>query len=143
MNVHVALNNMLRKFIACLDRENFLEDFEITKSQAAIIGFVNEMTEQKGEVFQKDIEKFFQQRRSTISSMLGRLENKGYIKRETSKNDSRSKKIILTQKSEENIERIKSTAFCTEKKMLNGISDEEIEKFNEILSRMIANLGEK
>lgn len=61
--------------------------------------------ETKIKVYQKDIEKEFSIKKSTLCDFLNYLEKNNYISKEISKNDSRYKEIHLTNNS---IEKIKT-----------------------------------
>ncbi len=52
---------------------------------------------QDSEVFQRDLERKLDVRRSTVSNVLGILEKKGYVRRESVCEDARLKKLLLTQ----------------------------------------------
>ena len=48
--------------------------------------------------FQKDIEQRFAVGRSTVTNLIQLMEKKGFVKRESVKQDARLKKVILTEK---------------------------------------------
>ena len=52
----------------------------------------------KRDIYQKDIEREFQIRRSTATGILQLLEREGFIYRETAEQDARLKKLIPTEK---------------------------------------------
>ena len=105
---------------------------EITGVQGWIIGYTFEKSKTQ-DVFQKDIEKAFNIRRSTATGILQLMEKKGYIEREPVAYDARLKKLTLTPKAIElhhvimkrmtEIEnKLKSgLAFMTKMKVLNGL----------------------
>ena len=51
----------------------------------------------EGDLFQRDLEKMFDIRRSSVSTMISCVEKKGYIKRVSIPTDKRVNKIILTE----------------------------------------------
>lgn len=55
------------------------------------------LCENDEEVYQKDIEKYFNIRRSTATGLLNSLEKNGYITKEPVENDKRMKKIKATE----------------------------------------------
>ena len=55
----------------------------------------------KGDIYQKDVEKEFQIRRSTATGTLQILEKNGFIRREPVKQDARLKKLVPTDKAKE------------------------------------------
>ena len=62
--------------------------------QACLIRYVHE----RDIVYQKDLEKDFKVRKSSITSMLNTMEKSGVIKRESEESDLRKKRIVLTDK---------------------------------------------
>ena len=69
---------------------------EATGKNGWIIGYLAEHKDE--DVFQKDIETTFSIRRSTVSNMLGLMEKKGLIRRQSVRSDARLKKLTLTDK---------------------------------------------
>ena len=61
-----------------------------------IIRYLYENREQ--DIFQKDIEQRFAVGRSTVTNLIQLMEKKGFVKRESVKQDARLKKVILTEK---------------------------------------------
>lgn len=74
-----------------------LERFDITLMQNEVLRYIY-FHEEKQDVFQKQIEEFFNSTNPTITGILKRLESKELIKRETSLIDARYKKLTLTKK---------------------------------------------
>ncbi|HET6872045.1 MAG TPA: MarR family transcriptional regulator [Sporolactobacillaceae bacterium] len=77
---------------------------------------------------------------STVSQMIDRLENWGYVKRGTSDRDARVKIVSLTEKGEKIIQEVR-TAYL--KQLTNGLSKfskEEQEVFIGYLQRLADNL---
>ncbi len=94
------------------------------------------------DIFQRDIEKAFSYRRSTASTVLGLMEEKGLIERVAVPYDARLKKIVLTEKAME------FAAVCDEEvgklreKMMRGISDEDFDAAMRVLAGIKNNLKE-
>lgn len=93
------------------------------------------------EANQRDIEREFQIRKSTVSGILQLMEKKGLILRKYSDKDKRVKKLIPTEKSiamrSEILEEIRKTEQC----LVRGIEDWKIDICKEVLIQMINNLG--
>ena len=91
-------------------------------------------------VYQKDIEKEFDIRKSTATEILKLMEKNGFICRECSKEDARMKEIIPTEKSltiqKEVVENIRSV----ETKLREGIPSEDYQTCIGVLKKMIENL---
>ena len=87
------------------------------------------------DVFQRDIEKAFSISRSTVTVTLQLMEKNGLICRESVAQDARLKRIVLTQKIEEDI-----AGF--EEMLAQGIPDEDQETFLRVAQKMRENLGD-
>ncbi|MDI3536722.1 MAG: hypothetical protein PWP30_1204, partial [Eubacteriaceae bacterium] len=86
-----TLSNRIRQYI----NEVMEKDPDITGIQGWIIGYISRHQNSQ-DVFQRDIEKEFNVRRSTVSGILNTMEKKGLIIRQTVDFDARLKKITLT-----------------------------------------------
>ena len=116
------------------------------------------------EVYQKDIEKYFNIRRSTATGLLNSLEKNGYITKEPVENDKRMKKIKATEHAYSTVEKIDNHVIQLEKIMLDGmpadtaeetiqnifgkvemisvdgIDEKEVKQFRDTISKMTLNL---
>lgn len=104
-----------------------------------ILGFIADNSK-NGPVFQKDIEKAFNIRRSTATVTLQGMENNGYIVREPVKGDGRLKKIVLTDKAVEMDNRIHNLIDSFHEELERGITPEEKEFFLKIIDKIKENL---
>lgn len=94
------------------------------------------------DIFQKDIEKTFGIRRSTVTIMLKTMEKNGLIARTSVESDARLKKITPTDKALDLHYKISCEIDDFEEQMTRGISDEEIESFILTLQKIKNNLKE-
>lgn len=92
------------------------------------------------DVFQRDIEQEFSIRRSTSSNIITLLEKKGYIERVLVERDARLRKLVLTPKALEQCDLIAKNMIEFEKKLVKGISKEELDAFYSTLDKMVANI---
>ena len=92
------------------------------------------------EIFPQDIEQRFGVTRSTSCRVLGLMEQKGLIARESVPRDARLKKIVLTDKSRDIAEALRANAVAMEGILLQGLSDDEIREFMHVLDVMQTNL---
>ena len=88
-------------------------------------------------IYQSDIEKEMDLRRSTISGILKTMEKNGLIKREDSKNDTRKKEVSLTDLSTQKHKEMKEKINKFEKEMLKGISLEEEKVFFRVIDKLL------
>lgn len=114
-------------------------DDNITVSQAFVIDFIILEGKNK-DIFQKDFEKAFDLKRSSISLMLNNMEKSNLIERVPVSEDGRLKKIILTEKSKKLYEKISPAIDSIENKLSNGLTSEELEVFHQVLNKIRTNL---
>lgn len=111
----------------------------LTFQQCRVLGYLDD--NQDKDVYQKDIEKLLNIRRSTATEMLNILEKDNHIKRVSQETgDKRLKKIVLTKKAKVNQDEVKSRISQTEELMREGINEEEIEVFFSVIDRIKENL---
>ncbi len=114
-------------------------DDNLTVSQAYVIDFISIEGKDK-EIFQKDLEREFDLKRSSISLMLNNMEKSDLIERVPVTEDARLKKIILTQKSIKIYEKISTAIDSIENKLSENITPEEIKVFQSVLDKIRNNL---
>lgn len=98
---------------------------------------------QNEDVFQKNLEATFRVRRSTATEVLKAMERKMLIQRIPCIEDRRSKKIILTEKGLAVCRENHNKVVATDKRILNGLSEEEVHSFLETLEKIRKNLEEE
>lgn len=92
------------------------------------------------DIFQKDIEKIFGIRRSSVTSMLQIMEKNGLITRAPVEYDARLKKITPTERALELHRMISEEIDSIEEQIAKGLTDEEIETFLTIIEKIKQNL---
>ena len=121
------------------DNSSVREYYEgMTGVHSWIIGYL--IDNQNTDIYQRDIERHFNIRRSTATGILQLMEKNGMIERRADEKDGRMKKLILTDKARQTALIIKNEIAAIEKKMLRGISFEEAELCRETLKKMELNL---
>lgn len=110
----------------------------VTGMQGMVIGFIYHNSEK--DIFQKDIETEFNIRRSTATGILQLMEKNGFIKRQPVSYDARLKKLILTEKAINTHKKIEAEIDNMEKRMANGLTDEEIETFFKLMDKISKNI---
>lgn len=131
-----TLSNRIRQYI----NEVMEKDPDITGIQGWIIGYISRHQNSQ-DVFQRDIEKEFNVRRSTVSGILNTMEKKGLIIRQTVDFDARLKKITLTSKAVTCNQMILDKLQEVERQLKKGLSDEEIKQFFTTLQKINKNIG--
>ena len=115
------------------------EESELTNMQKRVLHYILFQSLKQG-VYQRDIEKEFQIRRSTASGILQLLEKNGFVVRESVEEDARLKKIVPTEKAEGVREEILSNIRYMEKILKQGISGEDMKTCMNVLAQMSENL---
>lgn len=115
-----------------------LEKMELTAAQGRIMGY---LAHQKQPPCPKDIELEFQLSHPTVSGILSRLEQKGFITLRTDPEDRRCKRIYVLPKGEECHDLMHSTILANEKRIVEGFTPAEQEQFAALLQRAISNMG--
>ena len=131
-----VLNNQISR-----DINTFALQFKLTGTQIQILDFLNSFSDNEN-VFQKDVEKEFNIRRSTATNILKNMEEKKLIKRTALPSDSRLK-IIEVQKSGQDIQReIAKFLQETDEKILGNLGGFEKRGFVKSLHKISNKLEE-
>ena len=96
----------------------------IGSAQGKILNYVLVESEAHS-VYQKDLEREFGLRPSTVTEMLNALEQKKLIQRVSDEWDGRYKKIVFTEKARSMKDRIRQEVEETEHLLLQGITEQE------------------
>ncbi|MCI9596752.1 MAG: MarR family transcriptional regulator [Firmicutes bacterium] len=96
---------------------------------------------QRKEVFQRDLEKALDVRRSTISNGLGILEKKGYVRRESVHEDARLKKLLITPAGIQVYQDFKARLERAEAEDFQVLSKEELNLLIDLLERLCGSLA--
>ncbi|MDD6482389.1 MAG: MarR family winged helix-turn-helix transcriptional regulator [Lachnospiraceae bacterium] len=114
------------------------ETDNLTVHQCFILQYLSQNTGK--EIYQKDIEELFSIKRSTANQMLRTLENRGYISREVSAQDSRKNIIAPTEEGIASSEHLTQHMYQFMKKLHGDISTEELEQFEKTLKKLWHNI---
>lgn len=142
MPLSLALHHTSKKIKRFIDSRKMDADCETsTMNHGRIIGFIYQ--NQNREIFQKDIEKEFDIRRSTATNTLKLMEKNGLITRQRTDYDERLKKIILTKKANDIIKKVDFEIQETNKVLERNITPEEKEVFFSVLGKIEQNIKEE
>lgn len=111
----------------------------IGSAQGKILNYVLVESEAHS-VYQKDLEREFGLRPSTVTEMLNALEQKKLIQRVSDEWDGRYKKIVFTEKARSMKDRIRQEVEETEHLLLQGVTEQEKQEFLRIAGKMLQNL---
>lgn len=131
---------MIRTLHWCTDQAMTaeLEKMELTAAQGHIMGY---LAHSKEAPCPRDIESEFHLSHPTVSGLLSRLEQKGFVELRTDENDRRVKRIYILPKGAECHDRMHNVIRTNESKLVEGFSPEEKELFSQLLYRAIQNMG--
>lgn len=110
----------------------------ITRIQGWIIDYIHRNKDR--DIFQKDIEEEFSIRRSTATIILKSMEKNNLITRSSVSYDARLRKIELTEKAININKNFRKIISRFEEKLIEELSQEEIDTFFDILGKIKMNL---
>ncbi len=128
----------LAKNIKYLADENLVKQ-NITIEQVKIMRFLRENNEEAS-AYQKDVELFFNIKRSSVTNILNNMEKSGFLTREGIEADARIKKVRLTEKGKELSISLKGFIVHLEEVIVDGMSEEEKAAFKGLLIRSLDNV---
>ncbi|MFS9116091.1 MarR family winged helix-turn-helix transcriptional regulator [Streptococcus infantis] len=108
--------------------------------QGQVIRFLDYREESGQAVLIKDIEQELNITKSVASNLVKRMVQNGLVELEVSPNDKRAKYVRLTDKSRSQMKPIKSFFDRIDRSLLDGISEEKLAVFEEVLDRLQANV---
>ena len=114
------------------------QDSPQTAVQSHVLGYFAHTS--RSTIEQKELQKHLGIRRSSMTNILGIMENEGLIMRSEAEHDKRQKLVILTDKAKERCARHLELAKQFESILRQGISKEELEQFFLTTEKMKHNL---
>ena len=133
------ISNKIKRLIE--ERTSSYKPESLTGMQGWIMGYI--AANEGRDIFQKDVEKEFDIRRSTASGILQLMEANGYIIRQPVLRDGRLKKLVLTAKAMEIHDRITEQILRTESQLLWDFTEEEKAELMRLLRKMSDNLDKE
>jgi DNA-binding MarR family transcriptional regulator len=91
-------------------------------------------------LFQRDMEKVFKLRRSSATAILQTMERNELIRREAVASDARLKRLRITEKGEELCRMIHEDIVESERRLTDGLTEEELLTLQSIVQKLSANL---
>ena len=131
---------LLRILHRCTDltMTGALETMELTAAQGRIMAFLAHQTQPP---CPRDVEAEFQLSHPTVSGILSRLEQKGFLELRTDPEDRRCKRIYILPKGRQCHELMHSIILENEARIVSGFTPEEQAQFAALLQRAITNMG--
>lgn len=129
------INNIYEK-----DLNVKLKKLGITSSQCAVLDYLFHTN--KDEVNQCDVEKALSLKNPTVTGILKRLDEKGFILCVPNAVDKRRKNIYLTEKAYDIQRRMENDRKKLEKELTRGMTKKEIAALNKGLEKLLYNIAE-
>ena len=118
--------------------DNAMETMDLTAAQGHIMAYLVHANQPP---CPRDLEAEFHLTHPTVSGLLSRLEQKGFIQLRTDPEDRRCKRIYVLEKGMQCHDLMHRTIQENERRMTDGFTPEEKELFSDLLQRAIRNMG--
>lgn len=114
-------------------------NLELTLEQFVVLHYINENSAST----QQDLANHFLRDKSIITRQINTLIDLGFVIRTQDEDDKRKKHLLLTRKGIETLDVLKATSIAVSTELLDGISEEELEHFEHVISKIQQNTGFK
>ena len=108
--------------------------------QGQVLRFLDRREHNQELTLIKDIEQELNVTKSVASNLVKRMVQNGLVELEASPSDKRAKYVRLTDKSRSQMKPIKSFFDRIDRSLLDGISEEKLAVFEEVMGRLQANV---
>ena len=108
--------------------------------QGQVIRFLDRREHEQELTLIKDIEQEFKITKSVASNLVKRMVQNGLVELEVNPSDKRAKFVHLTEKSRSQMKQIKSFFDRMNRSLLDGISEENLAIFEEVMGQLQANV---
>ncbi|MCI8834724.1 MAG: MarR family transcriptional regulator [Ruminococcus sp.] len=129
------INNVFEK-----DLNRQLKTIGITSSQCAVLDYLFHTNEE--EVNQRDVERSLNLKNPTVTGLLKRLDEKGYILCVPNASDKRKKNIYLTEKAYDIQRRMETDRKKLDKQLTRGMTKKEIAAVTKGMEKMLYNIAD-
>ena len=129
------INNVFEK-----DLNGKLKVIGVTSSQCAVLDYLFHTN--KEEVSQRDVEQNLNLKNPTVTGLLKRLDEKGYILCVPNAEDRRRKNIYLTEKAYDIQRRMDADRKKLDKRLTRGMTKKEVAAVTRALEKMLYNIAE-
>ena len=96
----------------------------------------------KEEINQKDVERALSLKNPTVTGLLKRLDEKGYILIVPSTKDKRCKNIYLTEKAYDIRRRMEADRKKVDKRLTIGMTKKEVQALRKMLDKVLYNVAD-
>lgn len=117
-----------------------LKTIGVTASQAAVLNYLFNSSEE--EVNQRDIEHNLNLRNPTVTGLLKRLDEKGYVLCVPNASDKRRKNVYLTEKAYDIQKKLEADRKKIDRQLTLGMSKKEIALLHRTLNKVLENISD-
>lgn len=117
-----------------------LKKLGVTSSQCAVLDYLFHTN--KEEVNQRDVEKNLSLKNPTVTGILKRMEEKGFILSVPNASDKRKKNIYLTEKAYDIQRKMDADRRKLDKRLMIGLTKKEVEALSRGLEKVLYNISE-
>ena len=132
----VYIKKIAERLQAYADKKGFRHD--VTFAQGKVLFYLH--TQKGGEAAMKNLEEYLDVSHATVSGIISRLKEKGYVECEKSKEDARAKTVRLTEKENASFAEMKKRRAAMESMLLKDFSEKERAEFLLFLERVYRNV---
>ena len=129
------INNIYEK-----DFNRMLKSIGITSSQCAVLDYLFHSS--KEEITQRDIERHLSLKNPTVTGLLKRLDEKGFILSVPSTTDKRCKNIYLTEKAYDSQKKMEASRKKSDRQLTMGMTQKEVQALKKALEKVLYNISE-
>ena len=117
-----------------------LRQIGITASQCAVLDYLFHTS--KEEISQRDVEKHLSLKNPTVTGLLKRMDEKGYILCVPNATDRRKKNIYLTEKAYDIQRRMEADRRKLDRELTRGMTKREIAALRKNLDKLLYNIAD-
>lgn len=129
------INNVYEK-----DFNQMLKRIGITSSQCEVLDYLFHSS--KEEITQRDIERHLNLKNPTVTGLLKRLEEKGFVLIVPSNKDKRCKNVFLTEKAYDIQKKMEASRKKSDRMLTLGMKEKEIQALEKVLEKVLYNIAE-
>ena len=116
---------------------------DVTPAQMDIMLLLFAKEQNGSEVTQKDLETVLRLSNPTVTGLLNRMEEKGFIRRVRKETDKRCRFIYMTEHGRNYLEMMERARRQAEAHIVKGMTDRQVEELIQLLKIVLSNLTEQ
>lgn len=120
--------------------DQILRPYGVTRSQWSVLSALSR-SDNDG-MMQVDLARLLEMGKVTVGGLIDRLEATGHVERRADKTDRRAKRVFITDQGYEIIGTMVAVSAKMNKRMLKGLTSDEVETVERVMLSVKANLKE-